>query len=100
MSLKDDMARDIRETFLNEDDFAETRTVAGRKIVCVLYEDAGSAGVDGMNVSQSSYTLQAAAKDLPTLTVGDVLRIDGELWGIESFSIDYGMAVVKLTRNS
>lgn len=100
MSLKDDIAKDLRETFLNLDDFAETRTVAGRRIDCVFYESASSSGDDAMGVSQHNYTLQAAEKDMPTLTVGDRLRIDGEIWTVESYSIDYGMAVVQLTRNS
>lgn len=100
MSLKDDMARDIRETFLNLDDFAESRTVAGRRIDCVFYESAGSSGDDEMGVSRNSYTLQAAEADLPTLSVGDRLTIDGEIWYIESCNIDYGMAVVQLARNS
>lgn len=99
MSLKDDMTRDIHETFLNQDDFAEERTVAGRRITCVLYEAGSSSGSD-MGVIRHSYTLQAAEKDLPTLSEGDRLTIDGEIWTITSFAIDYGMAVVQLEKYS
>ena len=100
MSLKGDMARDIQETFLNLDDFAETRTVAGRRIDCVLYATGGSSGTDEMAVSQSNYTLQAAEKDMPAHTVGDRLTIDGEIFIIQDSSTDYGMAVVQLSRMS
>ena len=100
MSLKDDMARDIRETFLNEDDFAERRTVAGRRISCVFYEGGSSSGDDEMGVSRHSYTLQAAESDLPSLNIGDRITIDGEIWWIESYSIDFGMAVLQLARNN
>ena len=99
MSLKDDMARDILETFLNMDDFAEERTVAGRKISCIFYETTSSSGSD-MGVIRHSYALQAAEKDLPELSPGDRLTIDGEIWTIESCAIDYGMAVVQLSKYS
>lgn len=99
MSLKNDMARDIRETFLNLDDFAEKRTVAGRLIDCVFYESAGSTGTDEMSVSQNSYILQASENDMPMLSVGDRITIDGEIWAVDSYSIDFGMVVVKLSRS-
>lgn len=99
MSLKDDMARDLDEIFLNEDDFAEVRTVAGRKIKCVLYEDAPTAGTDEMGVAQYSYTLQARADDIPNLRAGDTLRIDGNIWAVIDISNDFGMAVVKMSKH-
>lgn len=99
MSLKDDMTRDILETFLDMDEFAEMRTVAGRKIPCVFYETSSGDGSD-MGVIRHSYALQAAENDLPTLSAGDRLTIDGEIWVIQSCSIDYGMAVVQLSKYS
>jgi hypothetical protein len=98
MSLKDDMARDIEETFLDMDEFAEMRTVAGRRIACVFYETSSSG--DEMGVIRHYYTLQAAEKDMPMLSVGDRLTIDGEIWTIESCATDYGMAVVQLSKYS
>lgn len=99
MSLKDDMLRDIDETFLNEDEFAETRTVAGRKIKCVLYEDSPTSGTDEMGVAQYSYTLQAKAADIPTLRAGDTLRVDGTIWAVIDISTEFGMSIVKLSKN-
>lgn len=98
MTLKEDLVRDIVETFLNTNDFAEVRTVAGRRISCVFYEENESDGIDAMGTSQKSYILQAAEKELPRITVGDRIRIDGELWVIQNCSNDYGMAVLKLSR--
>ncbi len=98
MSLKEDMERDLA-IFLNEEDFAETRTVAGRKIQCILYEDKATDGTDEMGVAQYSYTLQARAADIPNLRAGDTLRVDGNIWAVIDISIDYGMAVIKMSRN-
>ena len=99
MSLKDDMARDLEATFLNEDEFAETRTVAGRKIKCVLYENTPTAGTDEMGVAQYGYTLQARTADLPSLRAGDTLRVDGTIWMVIDISNDFGMSVVKMSKN-
>lgn len=98
MSLKDDMARDLKDTFLNLNEFAETRLVAGKRIDCVMYED-GATPADEYGVSQTSYTLQAAAADMPRIKVGDTLTIDGQIWLVNAFRNDYGMAIVKLERN-
>ena len=99
MSLLDDMERDISETFLNEEEFAEERTVAGRKISCFLYENTPTAGMDEMGVATYGYTLQAKAGDIPSLRAGDSLRIDGNIWTVIDYSNDFGMAVVKLTKH-
>lgn len=99
MSLKDDMVRDIHETFLNAEEFAETRTVAGRKIACVFYEEKPTAGADEMGVAEYSYILQARETDIPKLQAGDTLRIDGQIWGVTDISKDFGMAVIKLTKH-
>lgn len=99
MSLKDDMARDIQDTFLNGDEFAEQRTVAGRKIKCVFYENSPTAGTDEMGLAQYGYTLQCSAGDIPSLSAGDTLRIDGTIWMVTDYSNDFGMAVVNLSRN-
>lgn len=100
MSLKDDMMRDLEETFLNGDEFAEVRTVAGRKIACVFYEDKPTSGTDEMGVAKYSYTLQAREKDIPKLQAGDTLRIDGAIWAVTDISKDFGMAVIKLSKNA
>lgn len=99
MSLKDDMERDLESIFLNEDDFAEVRTVAGRKIKCVLYEDSPTAGTDEMGVAVYRYTLQAKASDIPNVRAGDTLRIDGNIWAVIDYSNDFGMAVIKLSKH-
>lgn len=98
MSLKDDMARDLKDTFINLGEFAETRLVAGKRVDCVMYED-GETPADDYGVSQTTYTLQAEAASMPRIKVGDTLTIDGQVWLVTAYRLDYGMAVVKLQRN-
>lgn len=102
MSLKADMARDIDEVFLNEDDFAAVRHVCNRQVTCVLYaqSEPNEAGADGMGVGGQMYTLQAKASDLPRVREGDNMVIDGVPWEVVDYRNEHGMAVVKIRKQS
>lgn len=96
MTLKDDMARDIDGVFLNEEEFAEPRRVAGREIVCVFYETATAQADEDYGRSFKSYTLQAKSSDLPALRVGDALTVDGKAYTVANVRTDYGMTITEL----
>ncbi len=101
MTLKADMARDINEVFLNEDDFAETRRVADRDILCVFYAEGRADGVDEYGVeAKPKHILQAATDDLPSVHAGETLRIDGDLWEVRDVREEYGMTSLQLTRRA
>lgn len=99
MSLKTDMSADIGSVFLDDTEFAETRHVGNKPILCVMYP-AGGDPADEMAVSTADWVLQARASDLPpNLTPGKNLTIDGKLWTVTEYTNDIGMGVVKLVRN-
>lgn len=99
MSLKTDINADIRETFLNEGEFAESRVVAGRVIKCVFYADADSNGADD-GIAASYYLLYAETDDLPrTVKPGVQIAVDGKIYAVVSMRDDYGMSVLKLSSN-
>lgn len=95
-SLKADMARDLTDTFLNEDEFAETRRVGNREMLSVLYETSESSAIDESGRTFKSYTLQVRAKDLPSVRTGDSLTIDSRAYHVTNVRKDYGMVVVEL----
>lgn len=101
MTLKEDMEADLRETFMNVDEFAEPRLIAGKTVNCVLYPANGdTAPDDTFPVGDCLYILQAPAADLPKIRVNDTLRIDQQIWTVDAFRLDYGMAVATLRRKA
>lgn len=96
MRLKDDMARDLDEVFLNEDDFAEVRSVGSKRVKCVLYETAQSQLDEENGRGFKAYTLQAKKSDLPPLRAGDVLIVDGKTYTVSNVRVDYGMGIIEL----
>ncbi len=101
MTLKEDMEADLRETFLNTDDFAEPRIIAGKQVNCVLYPANGdSAHDDPFPVGDCLYILQAAASDLPKIRVHDTLRINQNIWTVDALRQDFGMTVATLRRKA
>lgn len=97
MSLKDDMAADMSE-FFNADEFAEYHVVAKKRILCILYElNTNSREPEGIIPQQ--WQMQAKRQDLPAaMRAGDTLNIDGQIWIIDAFKDDIGVAVVTLSR--
>lgn len=101
MTFKEEMERDISETFLNEEEFAEPHIVAGKQIVCVFYPSNGdSAKFDAFSTSDVIYTLQASASDLPKSKSGDRIVIDGQIWIINDRRRDFGMSILTLSRKA
>lgn len=99
MTLQEDMEADLRDTFLNTDEFAEPRIIAGKPVNCVLYPAHGDAARDdSFPVGDCLYVLQAAARDLPKIRVHDTLRIGQQIWTVDALRQDAGMTVATLRR--
>lgn len=97
MSLKSDINADIRETFLNWGEFAESRVVSGRVIACVFYAGSDSNG-DDMGTAESTHVLHAETSDIPrTVKQGKQIAIDGKVFDVLSICDDYGIATLKLS---
>lgn len=98
MSLKDDMAADVGNVFLNEDDFAERHVVEGRELTAVFYEDDLEPSDSNMGLVIKTFILQAKSGDMPPVRKpGATLDIDGRLFIVQTWKTDCGMSVVKLT---
>lgn len=100
MSLKDDIAADIDEVFLAEDDFAGRYVVEGKKVLAVFYEEDLEPADSNMGLVVKTFILQAKVDDLPPAKKpGALLEINGRKYIIQTWRSDCGMAVVKLTAN-
>ena len=101
MTLKDEIANDIDNVFLNLGDFAEIHLVDGKEILCVLDDESlktrqGSAEI---GIDESTLLLFAKVDDLPKKTKGGLLNIDHKQYMIDDWKVNFGMAEIVLHRN-
>lgn len=97
MSFRDEMMRDIDETFLEADEFASWHIVEGKRILCVV-DEAKSAPKDAdFDLAQADFVLRAKTSDLPPRkAAGALLNLDGRELTVEAWSDEDGMTSVEL----
>ncbi len=101
MTLKDEIANDIDNVFLNLGDFAEIHLVDGKEILCVLDDESlktrqGSAEI---GIDESTLLLFAKVEDLPKKKQGGLLNIDHKMYMIDDWKVNFGMAEIALHQN-
>lgn len=97
--FRDDVAKDIYDVFLNLDHFADYHRVAGKRIKCVVDDDALRKRQSGqeLSVEESSLMLFAKVDDLPTRqSPGQTINIDSREYIIDDWQEDIGMATLTL----
>lgn len=101
MSLKDEIAEDIYNVFLNEEDFAESHVVNFKEIKCMFDDDklTERQGSNELAVSESTSLLFAKSSDLPPRQAsGSKLEIDGKTYVVDDWKENFGMAEIMLHR--
>ena len=85
------------DVFLNIDEIAETHTVDGKEMVCVL-EDATINGADGWRMlSESTVKLYAKTENFPSRRMrGESIYIDGVGYEIVTWNDEMGMTRMEL----
>ena len=98
-SFKEMVAKDVRSTFLNLEEFGEEHRVEGKTITAVIDENAlkERQGGQELSVAESSLLLYAAVEDLPARRpAGEGLNVDGREYIVNDWSEDIGIATVAL----
>lgn len=93
------VARDLRSTFLNLEEFGEPHRVEGKTITAVIDENAlkERQGGQELSVAESSLLLYAAVEDLPARRpAGEGLNVDGREYIVNDWSEDMGLATIAL----
>lgn len=101
-NFKDMIAKDLRTTFLNLEEYGELHRVEGKEVTIVVDEDALKelAGGQKLGIAESSLLFCAAAEDLPDRRpAGEGLNVDGREYIILDWSEDMGLATVALAQN-
>jgi hypothetical protein len=92
---------DIRDVFLNLDEFAARHNVEGREITIVMApnQQLSMSGGYTLGVSESSISVHVAAADLPQRKeAGETLNIDGREYIIDQWNEHQGMAEIMLSQ--
>ena len=98
-SFKEMVAKDVRSTFLNLEEFGEEHRVEGKTITAVIDENAlkERQGGQELSVAESSLLLYAAVEDLPARRpAGEGLNVDGREYIVNDWSEDMGVATIAL----
>ena len=98
-SFKEMVAKDVRSTFLNLEEFGEEHRVEGKTITAVIDENAlkERQGGQELSVAESSLLLYAAVENLPARRpAGEGLNVDGREYIVNDWSEDMGIATVAL----
>ena len=101
MSLKDKILEDINSVFLNLEDFGEIHTVDGKSVVCMFDDDALKirSGSNELSVSESTLLLFAKESDLSRKIAGDEILIDGRIYIVDDWKVNFGVAEIVLHQN-
>lgn len=101
-SFKDVIAKDLRSTFLNLEEYGEPHRVEGKEITIVVDESAIKelTGGQKLGIAESSLLFCAAVEDLPPRRpAGEGLNVDGREYMILDWSEDIGLATVALSQS-
>lgn len=102
MNLQDVIQADVSAVFLNTDEFAETHTIDGRQVVCVIDTDTDSpySGPIGEGVVLVSRTVYARESDLAKPPAqGRMMMIDSKPYTVLSVSREMEMLAIVVTEN-
>lgn len=101
MGFKDMVAEDIKQTFLNQKEFADAHVVDGKEVLLVIDNDELKRRQGGQEyvVEESSTLFYCESKKLPKRKPGQTLKVDGRVCLIDDWKEDMGMTTVVLREN-
>lgn len=99
MTLKEIIAHDNRNTFLQECDFSETHNIEGKMVEMSVDEDRAEDRVD-VSTGARALVLYARTEDLPTRRLpGDTIRFDNSEAMVISWTENMGISCVTIAQN-
>lgn len=102
MSFKDIVREDIQAVFFNLDEFAEEHTIDGRKMVCIIDQDANvaSAVQSVMGVYAANRRIYVKEEDMKVLPrEANRLNLDGRFFFVTDARAEMGVFVIELQAN-
>lgn len=103
MGFKDQVAADIQNVFINEEEFATTHIIEGTAVKCVLNTDTEDKIKDGRILGQieADVTLFGCTSDLPRERGPEsILNVDGKEMIVIKWAESMGMTEIALRCNA
>lgn len=101
MSLQEILENDIKNVFLNVDEFGSKHLIESKEIICIFDDEAlreRQAGAE-LGVSESSLLIFARTKDLPCRKgVNEHLLVDHKEYTIDAWDENMGMTQIALSQ--
>lgn len=107
MTFKEMLQKDIKDVFLNLDEFAETHDLNGYKVAAVIDDDfldeitlkiTGEQQRTAPGLFGGTIAIYVAKSDFGKLKPGRALTVDGKLYKVISTSEQDGMLKITATR--
>lgn len=112
MSFKDQLLQDIREVFLNPDEFGESHVINGVPLFCIVDESMdgltgpradGFANSSMIGLDEQTRVIHLEDSALsPRPVPGQTLDIDGESWTVlpdaNAVTLALGLLILKVSR--
>lgn len=103
-AFKDAIKNDVKKTFINLDEFADTHKLNGVNVSCIIDKDltqeTAARNRDLEGVFLNTVTVYVAASDLTARPVeGELLKIDGSFHLVQSVSDEDGIYAIVCVEN-
>ncbi|WP_339271411.1 hypothetical protein NYE54_08105 [Paenibacillus sp. FSL K6-1330] len=104
MNLKEQMARDVQQTFMNPDEFAEIHSIYGVDLLCIINNDSLRQASQAMALdAYSSYLLLHISRtELEKIgrmpKEGNEFNLDGKRYRVTNVAEEMGMMEIALER--
>lgn len=105
MNFKEQLDKDIKETFFNINEFSEEHDINGELVTCILDEDIAkerninSDAIHFEGVFKREVSLFIKTEDIEKPSIGERMDIDGFLYLVSNISDSSGVYEIELTRN-
>ena len=102
MSFKDMVQADLGNVFFNLNEFAEEHMIDGRKMVCIIDQDANVvAAVQGVaGIYAATRRIHVRESDMKVIPKeGMRLNLDGHYYFVTDARVEMGMFVIELQAN-
>ena len=99
------LENDVRDVYLNLEEFAEEHTIANKKVPCVIdrnfdSENSGTISDPYYGLYKNTLTIYVDAKAIRKPEVDESLTIDGSFHKVLSVSEEQGMLVIIVSENN
>lgn len=93
--------QDVKDVFLNPEEFAEEHTICGKRVLCIIDKnseaDSKLSGIFGTFINDLTIYVQEGSLKVPK--IGERISIDRSVHLVKNVSVEDGMIVIVAEAN-